>query len=179
VIHPPTFSKVFDWKESVAVVVQDEACGLIDSKGNWLVHPKYRAIYDAKDGYLAFDGEKGSGFLNLKGEVVIGEEFFVQTDPRGEKTEKKISKEAQDFLLFQMDSEGNDIFWADTGVANFFYFQEGFGGARFRQRSFYLGLQLKGETVNLEEVSDEIIFNNFDRINVFSSLWPRGCSGNC
>ncbi len=57
--------------------------------------------------------------LSEWGHKIFGYPNFTQYDPRDEE-----QKEEFDTLLFQMDSQDNDILWGDCGVANFFICSE-------------------------------------------------------
>lgn len=56
---------------------------------------------------------------NVTGHKILGYPFFTQTDPR---EDKKYSE--YDTLLLQIDTDGDDIIWGDSGVCNFFIKKE-------------------------------------------------------
>lgn len=62
--------------------------------------------------------------LDNAGHWLLGYPFFTQYDPRGERENEA---NYYDTLLFQMDSDGDEIdyvLWGDCGVANFFINKE-------------------------------------------------------
>ncbi|WP_026492222.1 YwqG family protein [Butyrivibrio sp. XPD2002] len=67
-------------------------------------------------------------FCGGTGHKIFGYPFFTQDDPRcdGE----------NDILLFQMDSEGQDIMWGDSGVGGFFIDEENLKNQNFDKAFF-------------------------------------------
>ncbi len=67
---------------------------------------------------ISGDDEEFSSYMyrsdDSAGSHIGGFPFFTQGDPRYD------NKTNCDILLFQMDSEGDEIMWGDCGVANFF-----------------------------------------------------------
>lgn len=70
----------------------------------------YSFLSDEDSDYLSEELEGGSGHK------MFGYPFFTQEDPR--------DKGENDILLFQMDSDCQDIMWGDSGVGGFFISEE-------------------------------------------------------
>lgn len=57
--------------------------------------------------------------LNGSGHKIFGYPFFTQADPRQDPSGDEFK-----LLLLQIDSEGQDLMWGDSGVCNFFISEE-------------------------------------------------------
>ena len=67
-------------EEKVYVVVQEDAYGLTDMDGNWLVKPKYSGYVDFDEETVTFRGEKGERYLyDLAGNLLCEYQFFGGT----------------------------------------------------------------------------------------------------
>ncbi len=68
------------WYNGVASVSTMDGGGIINERGQWLLPPGPRKIYDFCEGLAAFDCEDGSGYYGTDGEIAISPSFEAAYD---------------------------------------------------------------------------------------------------
>ncbi|PJZ64318.1 hypothetical protein CH371_18010 [Leptospira wolffii] len=72
---PHTDSYRYKFNEGFAPVYLNYKYGMIDKKGKYLLEPIYEEVTDFNDGLAGFKTEKGWGFIDANGKVVIPNRF--------------------------------------------------------------------------------------------------------
>jgi hypothetical protein len=68
------------WHLGVSAVATKDGAGIVNERGDWILAPGPRAIYDFAEGLAAFDDERGSGYYDVNGNVAIAPLFEAAYD---------------------------------------------------------------------------------------------------
>lgn len=82
-VIPPSFQKAANFHQGVAIVQQDNAYGLINTKGDWVLKPKYAAIFPFQHNGIAIAQLAAERFvlINLEGQLLTNSRTYKSIEP--------------------------------------------------------------------------------------------------